>query len=544
MKLGKRLAALAVAVCMLAGCGKSGGSGDAAKTFRFGSEGDVQSMDSAYIDEGMSFNAIHLQQEGLTMNDESGKVVNGVAESYKVSKDGKTYTFKIRDNAKWDNGDDVTAHDFVFAWKRAFKVTGLYYYMFGDDAAHIVGGAEAVAATDDGKLTDEILDKLGVKAIDDKTLEVKLTTKTPYFYDLMSFPCFYPQNEKFVTECGDDYAKDADHLLSNGAFKLKSWTKSKTMEFEKNENYFNADKVSMDKVVMELAMNPQTAASNFDTDELDFTIITSSIVDKYKDSDSYLSFSEGYLYYLELNMKNKNLQNANIRKGLSLAIDRDDICNNVLKDGSVAATGFVPSGLSYNGADEFRATSKATGKYTTYDLKAAQEAIDAGLKELGVDSITLGLIYDTDYSPMDIYAEYLQGVWSKLNGVKIEVAGTTKQDRIYNREMNGEFDIACTRWGPDYPDATTYLTLRLSGNSQNYGKYNSKAYDAKMAQVSKEEDMAKRFQAMIDAEEILLADYDTIPVFEKAGCGLLQTNVKGLVTKSFGVPLTFTYITK
>ncbi|MGX8680867.1 MAG: ABC transporter substrate-binding protein, partial [bacterium] len=189
MKLGKRLAALAVAVCMLAGCGKSGGSGDAAKTFRFGSEGDVQSMDSAYIDEGMSFNAIHLQQEGLTMNDESGKVVNGVAESYKVSKDGKTYTFKIRDNAKWDNGDDVTAHDFVFAWKRAFKVTGLYYYMFGDDAAHIVGGAEAVAATDDGKLTDEILDKLGVKAIDDKTLEVKLTTKTPYFYDLMSFLC-------------------------------------------------------------------------------------------------------------------------------------------------------------------------------------------------------------------------------------------------------------------------------------------------------------------------------------------------------------------
>ncbi|MBO6047552.1 MAG: peptide ABC transporter substrate-binding protein [Erysipelotrichaceae bacterium] len=547
MKAWKKIASMLLALAMMAGCGSSGSSKskyDAATTFRFGSEGDVVSMDSAYIDEGMSFNAIHLQQEGLTMNDENGKIVNGVAKSYAVSKDGKTYTFKLREDAKWDNGDPVTANDFVFAWKRAFKVTGLYYYMFGDDAAHIVGGAEAVAATDNGELTDEILDGLGVKAIDDKTLQVKLTTKTPYFYDLMSFPCFYPQNEKFVTECGEDYGKDAEHLLSNGAYKLTSWTKSKTMEFEKNENYFNADKVAMDHFVMELAMDPQSAASNFDTDELDFTIITSSIVDKYKDTDSYLSFSEGYLYYLELNMKNEDLQNLNIRKGLSLAIDREDICNNVLKDGSIPATGFVPTGLSYNGAKEFRKTSKATGKYTTFDLTAAQEAIDKGLKELGKDSVTLGLIYDTDYSPMDIYAEYLQGVWSKLKGVNIEVAGTTKQDRIYNREKNGDFDIACTRWGPDYPDATTYLTLRISGNAQNYGKYDSAAYDKLMKQVSKEEDMDKRFDKMIEAEEVLLADYDTIPVFEKAGCGLLQTSVKGLVTKSFGVPLTFTYVTK
>ena len=525
----------------LAGCG--GGSDDAdAATFTFSSELDIKNLDSSDADDGMSFNAMHACIDGLMGLDKDGNIVGAIAKKHEVSKDGLTHTFTLRD-AKWSNGDEVTANDFVYAWQRIIENSGNYAYMFGSEGAMIAGADELMEKVKNGSsLTDADWETYGVKAKDDKTLVVTTTNKVAYFEELMTFPCYYPINEKFCEEQGSGYAKSADAVLSNGAFIMKTWEPGSKATFEKNKDYWNADSVKIDNLVMNLVVDPTSGATSFENNETDFAIINADLVDKYKDEDTFQTYNEGYLFYLSINFKNTDLANINVRKALSLAINRSDFCESNLKDGSKEADGFIPSELSTSpSGNDFR---KDASDYTTYDIKAAQKALDQGLKELGKSEISIRLLYGTDESPMDDMAEYLQNAFSKLNGLKIEMVATTKQDRIYTKQANGDYDVACTRWGPDYGDPTTYLNLAGSTNSNNYGKYESAEYDAVMKQIQTESDATARWQLMIDAEKILCEDYAYIPVFEKGSAVLCNTSVKGLVHKPVGVPYTFNYVEK
>ena len=456
----------------LAGCG---GSSDDSSTYTYSSELDIKNLDSSDADDGCSFTALHAIIDGLMKPAKDGTTTYGIAKSSEVSEDGLTHTYKLRD-AKWSNGDAVTANDFVYAWQRIFKKKGNYYYMFCDGIASIAGAQELSDKIDaEQDLTDEDLNKLGVKAVDDKTLEITTTTRVLFFDELMSFPCFYPINEKFCEKQGDKYGKSADSILGNGAFVMTNWEPGSVAEFEKNDKFYAAKDVKIDKLVMKLVQEPKVAAQAFEAGETDFAIINSDLVDKYKKDESFKNISEGFLFYVQPNLENADLANLNVRKALSLAINRKDLCENVLKDGSQAAKGFVPSGLSISPEGKDFRDEAAT--YTSYDKKAAQAALDEGLKELGKSEITLRLTYGTDESPMDVFATYLQNALSKLDGIKVEMVATTKQDRIYNKQKNGDFDLAVTRWGPDYGDPTTYLTIALSTNSNNYGKWSNSEYD-------------------------------------------------------------------
>ena len=266
------------------------------------------------------------------------------------------------------------------------------------------------------------------------------------------------------------------------------------------------------------------------------------MVDKYKDDEAFKQVYDGFLFYISVNFQNSDLANLNVRKAISLAINRKDLCENVLKDGSQAASGFVPSGLSIS--PEGKDFRDEADTYTSYDKKAAQAALDEGLKELGKSEITLRLTYGTDESPMDVFATYLQNAFSGIKGLKIEMVATTKQDRIYNKQKNGDFDLSVTRWGPDYGDPTTYLTIALSTNGSNYGKYTNSELDALMDKVANESDVNTRWQEMIDAEKIMMDDLCYIPVFEKGTATLQNTKVKNLVIKPVGVPYTFEYVSK
>ncbi|MBV3433545.1 peptide ABC transporter substrate-binding protein, partial [Catenibacterium mitsuokai] len=195
MKTVKVLVAASMAAALLAGCGSKTDT----DTFRFASELDIQGMDSTVVDDGMSYNAIHAITDGLTAVNDKGKTVPALAKSWDVSADGKTYTFHLKD-AKWSNGDKVTANDFVYSWKRIIKNAGNYAYMLGDDGASVKNASQLIDLGP--KATDEQMNTLGVKATDDKTLVVELNNKVPYFTDLMAFPCYFPQNEKFVEKCG------------------------------------------------------------------------------------------------------------------------------------------------------------------------------------------------------------------------------------------------------------------------------------------------------------------------------------------------------
>ena len=537
MKTGKTvkvLLALTTAAGMLAGCGSKTDT----DTFRFANDTDIVGMDSTVVDDAMSFNAITAITDGLTTVDVKGNTIPGIAKSWDVSNNGLTYTFHLRD-AKWANGDDVTAQDFVYSWHRIIKNAGNYAYMLGSEGASI---KNADSLIDLGTTaTDEQLNTLGIKATDDKTVVVDLEKNVPYFVGLMSFPCYFPQNQKFVEKCGKNYATKPEYILGNGAYKMTKWIKGNKATFTKNDKYYDAKSVKTKNLEMYLVQDPKTAAQNFDNGKVDYATINSTLVDKYKGKDTFKAIREGYLAYLICNFKADTTANKNLRHALSYAINRKDLCDNILKDGSQPATGFVPAQLckSPSGKD-FREES---GKYVDYDVKKAQEYLDAAKKELGTDTITVDLLYGTDESPMDTMAEYLQGSFSKLKGLKVNMVATVKKDRIYNRQANGNYQIACTRWGPDYADPTTYLNLFLTGNQNNYGKYSNAKVDSLMKQVQSESDLNKRWDLMTQVEKTALDDLAYIPVFEKGAAALKAKNVKGLVHSAVGVPYTFKYVT-
>ena len=495
-------------------------------------------MDSTVVDDAMSFNAITAITDGLTTVDVKGNTIPGIAKSWDVSNNGLTYTFHLRD-AKWANGDDVTAQDFVYSWHRIIKNAGNYAYMLGSEGASIKNADSLINLGTTA--TDEQLNTLGIKATDDKTVVVDLEKNVPYFVGLMSFPCYFPQNQKFVEKCGKNYATKPEYILGNGAYKMTKWIKGNKATFTKNDKYYDAKSVKTKNLEMYLVQDPKTAAQNFDNGKVDYATINSTLVDKYKGKDTFTTFNEGYLFYLQVNFKNNTVANKNVREALAYAINRKDLCENVLKDGSMAATGFVPSQLSKSPAGkDFRDDAD---KYVSYDQKKAQEYLDAAKKELGTDTITIDLLYGTDESPMDTMAEYLQGSFSKLKGLKVNMVATVKKDRIYNREASGNFQIACTRWAPDYADPTTYLNLFLTGNQNNYGKYSNAKVDSLMKQVQAESDLNKRWDLMTQVEKTALDDLAYIPVFEKGAAALKAKNVKGLVHSAVGVPYTFKYVT-
>ena len=537
MKTGKTVKVLltaATAAGMLAGCGSKTDT----DTFRFASELDIQGMDSTVVDDGMSFNAIHAITDGLTAVNEKGKTAPAIAKSWDVSDDGKTYTFHLRD-AKWSNGDKVTANDFVYSWRKIIKDAGNYAYMLGNGGAS-VKNADALMELG-ANATDEQMATLGVTAKDDKTLVVELENKVPYFTDLMAFPCYFPQNEKFVEKCGKNYGTKPEYTLSNGAYKMTKWVKGNKATFTKNDKYYDAKTVATKNLEMYLVQDPKTAAQNFDNGKVDYATINSTLVDKYKGKDTFKTIREGYLAYLICNFKADTTANKNLRHALSYAINRKDLCDNILKDGSQPATGFVPAQLckSPSGKD-FREES---GKYVDYDVKKAQEYLDAAKKELGTDTITVDLLYGTDESPMDTFAEYLQGSFTKLKGLKVNMVATVKKDRIYNREASGNFQIACTRWAPDYADPTTFLNVLASSNSNNYGKWENAQYNSLLKQAQNETDVNKRWNELLEAEKVMMDDMPNIPVVQTGTAALQAKNVKGLVHNTVSTPYVFKYVT-
>ncbi|MBF0578649.1 peptide ABC transporter substrate-binding protein [Erysipelotrichaceae bacterium RD49] len=502
-------------------------------------ENDVISMDTSYATDGMSFEMIAATVEGLETMDKAGNPIPGIAESYDISDDELTYTFHLRD-ANWDNGTPVTANDFVFAWEETVhNPSAEYSYLYTQDGACVQGADEIVYdQKEDGKL--------GIQAVDDKTFEVKLSKKCPYFVSLMTFPVFYPINEEFFKEQGDNYALTADGLLANGPYKLTDWTKGSSLTLDKNASYWDADNVKVDGIDVKIVPEASTSALDFESGNTDFTKLNSTLVDKYKDSESYTSYLEGYLWYLQFNYANEYLANANIRKALGTVIDRVDLVDNVLKDGSIAIGGFVPQ--DFAAGPDGKDYSEGAEKFFT---AVGQDAVDAatkywedGLKELGKEgeSVTLSLLYEPA-DPSKPAAEFIQSQLQKLPGLTIEMVSQEKENRIEKQKAR-DFDIVLTRWGPDYADPTTYLNLMLEGNSYNYGDYVNPAYDALITDAANAATPEERWEKLHEAEKLLMEDAPVVGVFQVGGASLVNPKVTGIESHSFGVPYIYKNLEK
>ena len=530
-RYAKFLMIFVFSVVTLTAC--SGDSESSGKVLKVAKDVELASMDQHIATDGLSFEVIAATIEGLYTLDADGNAIPAIAESYDLSEDGLTYTFHLREDAKWSNGDSVTANDFVYAWRRLVNPNTASEYAFIMDVA----GVKNAAAINAGEAS---LEELGVKAVDDYTLEVSLDLPVPYFLQLMTFPPFYPLNEAFVTEKGTDYAQSPEGLLANGPFKMTEWTQGHSFKVEKNDAYYDKDNVNLDAIEYKIMKDAQTAALEFDSGNMDIVRLSGEIVDLYKDNEAFTLIHEGYLWYIAPNEEVEELQNVNLRQALGRAVNKDQLTETVLNDGSTVADFIVPVSLA-TGPDgkDFRETSDV---YMTYDVAKAQEYWEKAKQELGIDSLTLELLFE-DTDAMKKCAEFIQSELQKnLPGLTIELKSQPKKNRLELMRA-GDYQLGLTRWGPDYADPTTYLDMFITGSSNNYPNYSSADYDALMERIDKGDlvyDVEARWEAMKEAEQLLIeTDAAALPMYQQGNTYLINQKVSGIETHSVGVPFIY-----
>ena len=490
-------------------------------------ETPVESLDPQQATDGTSFEVIADYTDGLMQMDADGKAVNALADRVDVSEDGLTYTFHIRNDANWSNGRPVTAADFVFAWQRAVdpEVASEYSYMFSD-IGQIVNAQEIIDGTKDKN-------ELGVKAVDEKTLEVKLNVPVSYFLSLMYFPTFYPVNQTFFESCADTYATSPETTLSNGAFILDEYQPAATtIRLIKNPDYYDSDKVKLVALNYQVIQDSQQALMSYQSGDLDTTLVNGEQVDQVKDDPSYKAIGAGYLWYISPNMKEvKELQNKNIRYAITMALNREAITTDVLKDGSAPTYTAVPMDFA-TGPDgsDFSADQEKFKDVCRYDATAAADYWNKGLEELGTKEITVTMIHDADDAPIKVAQVVKEQLETTLPGLTVELQQMPKKERV-QRMQEGDFELGLTRWGPDYADPMTYLGMWVTKNANNYGFWSNSEYDEIIADCttgSTAMDPKARWSALYKAEKLVMDEAVIFPLYTQCNAELISTNVSGI----------------
>lgn len=484
---------------------------------------EIPTMDVTKATDGESMNVMKNVFEGLYTLGEGNKPIPAVAKSYDVSEDKKTYTFHLRDS-KWSNGTPVRAEDFVFSWKRAVNpdTAAEYAFLFFD-----IKNAKKINSK------ELPVEQLGIKAIDDKTLEIQLEQPVPYFIDLTTFATFLPINEKYFESKGKQYGLEADQLVYNGAFTLDNWKHEQGFQLKKNPNYWDAKTVKLDEINFDIVKDKSIEINLYESGQLDRVGLTGEFVDKYRKNPDFKERSEVTVQFLRMNQKNEVLKNKNARLAISQAMNKKAFVDTVLNNGSLPADGLIPADFakSSNGKD-FR---KENGTLVKDDVKAAKENWKNAKQELGKEQITLELLTsDNVFAKKN--AEYLKGELEKnLEGLTVNVKPQPRKQQI-QLLLNSDYELGVDVWGPDIPDPITFLDLFTTDSTYNFDKYSNKQYDELIHQVKTNlaGDENARWEAMKQAEKILLEDGAVAPFYQQGRSYLQRSSVKGIVTNDFG----------
>ncbi len=483
---------------------------------------DVPTLDNSLANSVPSITITNQIQEGLIrMHD--GEIIPGIAEDWDISEDGITYTFHLRD-AEWSDGEPITAYDFEYGIRRLVDPTTASPYSF------ISEPIKNAMKINSGELPVE---ELGVKALDDKTLEITLEQPTPYFLGMLDMPHFYGARKDFIEEYGQDYAADADKLVYSGPFILKEWKHEDRLILEKNEKYWNKDKVNLDEVNVIVVTDPNTALAMYENGELDFVDVPNDLVPEHEDEVEL--YYDGSDDFLKLNMDGSNpLHNKNLRLAINYAIDREDYINITTNGIYDAATRYilpVVSGVEKKYGEEY--------PYEAFPLKGdvekAKEYLDKAMKELGVSNpqdIVLELL-TTDNDNARIQAEVIQDQLQRNLDIVIDIRQVPYKQRL-EMEDKREFEMVFSGWAPDYDDPYTYLGLFASDSPYNQISYKSEKYDELLQISTLSQDPKERMDAMFEAEKTLLEDAAIVPLQMRRIAWLKDPKVKGLVRSYVG----------
>lgn len=529
MKHNKKVALTATALslsALLAACGgeetnTSPTSGDAEKDLNLLITSEPPSLHPQLATDTTSGAILQNTFEGLTTLVD-GKPVLAAAEDYKVSDDLLTYTFTLRD-AQWSNGEKVTAEDFAFAWKWALNPENTSEY---STILYPIKGAEAY---NNGAGTAE---EVGINVIDEKTLEVTLNAPTPFFLELTAFKTFYPIH-KATAEANPKWYTEADTYVSNGPFNLNTWNHTGDIVLEKSETYWDTENVEIDTVNIAMVESETTQMTMFDAGEIDFLgapygTISLDAIDRLK-SEEKLNVSDlSGIYWYKFNTKDPVMQNENIRKALALAIDRKGLISNVVKGEQQPALGVVPNSVEAFGDDE--------GYFKDADFEQAKKYLEAGLKELGLDSpadLEVKVSYNTSEAHSSI-AQFIQQGWSSNLGITVKLDNSEWQ--VYLDKIgNGDFQIGRLGWAADYNDAYSFLEMYNSAeNSNNQTGWSNEEYTALLNESISETDQAKRIEKLLEAEAIIMEDMPVAPIYYQTNLNIVSEDVENMAPDALG----------
>lgn len=489
----------------------TGGSGG---TLNMRNTMEPTSLNTLLATYAYDFTPINAMIECLYRDDENDVPQPAGAETVDISDDKLVYTFHLREDATWSNGDPVVATDYEFAWQQALnpKVASDYAYML-----YFIHNAQPYF---NGEVE---WSEVGVKVIDDYTLEVTLDNPLPYATDLFAFPTLAPINQKFYEEVGaDNYATDAEYFCCNGMYELTEWSHNSQIVFQKREDYWNADAVGPDEIVYKIITDSQAGLNSYLSREIDYTDLDSGEVVQQAEA---AGFEVGVKparssYYLIVNTEDEFMSNQNLRLALAYAIDKQALIDTVYQNDNQPMTSFTPPAImGAAGADgptfqEALLEERGEMYPASGDLEKAQEYLQAALEELGCTVDELNLSIDcADDSLRRNCATFLQEQWRQNLGIENIAVNSMQTKQVSANRQSGDYCMSLGGWSPDYNDAINFLDLWVTDGGNNDSFWSNEEYDNLIAQATAEADEEVRQQYLFDAEEILAAEMPVIPLY-------------------------------
>ncbi|MBS0659550.1 MAG: peptide ABC transporter substrate-binding protein [Verrucomicrobia bacterium] len=517
------LACLATASLFLAACGKREtrvSQGNKDQILHFGNGGEPSDLDPQTIQGVPEHNIMRALFEGLVMADPKDLSPRpGVAEKWEVSPDGKVYTFYIRNNAQWSNGEDITAKDFLYAYERILnpKLAAVYA-----SNLFLMQGAEEY---NKGLIKD--FAQVGVKEVAAKRLQITLKAPAPYFLKLLKHYTWFPVPVKVIDKHGKRYDRGnrwtrPENIVGNGPFILKEWKTNDRIVVSKNDKYWDATQVQLKEIHFYPIESNEAEERAFRAGQLHVTnTVPTTKIDTYKEKTTLLRLDPYYgTYFYRINIdparnKNKALLDPRVRRALSMAIDREALVKNVTRAGQLAAFSFVPPGpADYKSKDRL-----------TFDPEGARKLLAEAGHAGGKGMPTIPILINTDESHKAV-AEAIQQMWKRELGVAAEI--TNQEWRVFLQTQNTlNYTIARYGWIADYADPHSFLEIFRTGNGNNNTGYSSPEFDQLMEQSLNAGATPARLDALQKAESVLLRDLPVIPIYFYTRNYLISGSVRG-----------------
>ena len=464
--------------------------------------------------------------------DENDNAIEGAAESLDVSDDGLVYTIKLRKDGKWSDGEPVVAENFYYSWMRALTKETAAEYSY---QLYYIKNAEKYY---NGEAT---ADEVGIKIVDDYTLEVTLEAPTSYFPQLLAFPTYAPLREDIVSADPEGWATKPETYVSNGAFKLVKWDMKDQLVFEKNDNYWNKDNVKLDKVTFKLVTDETTAYSELQAGNFDVVnSVPTNEIEPGKEAGLVHVMPKLGTYFFAINVGKqdtlsedvkKALSNKLVRQAINLAVDRQEIIDNVAKAEQVPAYSFVPQGIYNADGSEFADKEYFNPSDMDGNVEKAKELLKEAGYENGEGLPTIELMYNSEGAHKDI----CQIIQQNLAEVGINIELTNQEWAVFlNTRQNGEYEFARHGWIGDYSDPMTFLDMWVTGGGNNDCGFSNAEYDKLIADAKVETDLTKRTEMLRKAEDILMDEMPIIPIYYYTTVMGWKENVKGVQVSVLG----------